>query len=117
MRVLYHLSTIWQPLADALHYQNHDVIKILEKHGSKLKVLPNYYVRAFCLPDVLLCSSFLNLFPFFFLKIAPMHVKNVREVPEYEISPNELDFTNGNGISKVCIYEYVSLSFLFEIFS
>uniref|UniRef100_A0A0E0C7Q0 Protein kinase domain-containing protein n=1 Tax=Oryza meridionalis TaxID=40149 RepID=A0A0E0C7Q0_9ORYZ len=33
-------------------------------------------------------------------KIAPMHVKNVREVPEYEISPNELDFTNGNGISK-----------------
>jgi ankyrin repeat protein len=86
MRVLYHLSTIWQPLADALHYQNHDVIKILEKHGSKLK-------------------------------IAPMHVKNVREVPEYEISPNELDFTNGNGISKVCIYEYVSLSFLFEIFS
>lgn len=46
-----------------------------------------------------------------------MHVKNVREVPEYEISPNELDFTNGNGISKVCIYEYVSLSFLFEIFS
>ncbi|XP_006644703.1 integrin-linked protein kinase 1-like [Oryza brachyantha] len=57
------------PLADALHYQNHDVIKILEKHGPKLK-------------------------------IAPMHVKNVREVPEYEIDPNELDFTNGNGISK-----------------
>uniref|UniRef100_A0A0D9V5L9 Protein kinase domain-containing protein n=1 Tax=Leersia perrieri TaxID=77586 RepID=A0A0D9V5L9_9ORYZ len=34
------------------------------------------------------------------LKIAPMQVNNVREVPEYEIDPKELDFTNGNGISK-----------------
>ena len=33
-----------------------------------------------------------------------MHVKNVREVPEYEIDPAELDFSNGNDISKVCIY-------------
>jgi len=29
-----------------------------------------------------------------------MHVKNVREVPEYEIDPAELDFSNGNDISK-----------------
>ncbi|KAL5228334.1 hypothetical protein ABZP36_016599 [Zizania latifolia] len=57
------------PLADAVHYENHDVIKILEKHGTKLK-------------------------------ITPMHVSNVREVPEYEIDPNELDFTNGIGIAK-----------------
>ncbi|WVZ68831.1 hypothetical protein U9M48_017719 [Paspalum notatum var. saurae] len=63
------VATIWQPLADAMHYQNHDVIRILEKHGSKHK-------------------------------IAPMHVNNVREVPEYEIDPAELDFSNGNDISK-----------------
>jgi len=52
-----------------MHYQNHDVIKILEKHGSKHK-------------------------------IAPMHVNNCRQVPEYEIDPAELDFSNGNDISK-----------------
>ncbi|XP_062221248.1 integrin-linked protein kinase 1-like [Phragmites australis] len=34
------------------------------------------------------------------LKIAPMHVNNGREVPEYEIDPNELDFTNSSNISK-----------------
>uniref|UniRef100_A0ACD5VHZ5 Uncharacterized protein n=2 Tax=Avena sativa TaxID=4498 RepID=A0ACD5VHZ5_AVESA len=28
------------PLADAMHYQNHDVIKILEKHDSNHKVAP-----------------------------------------------------------------------------
>lgn len=28
------------PLADALHYKNHDVIKILEKHGAKQLVTP-----------------------------------------------------------------------------
>ncbi|ONM38101.1 MAP kinase kinase kinase47 [Zea mays] len=33
-------------------------------------------------------------------KIAPMHVNNVREVPEYEIDPAELDFSNGNDLSK-----------------
>ncbi|GAA0163693.1 non-receptor serine/threonine protein kinase [Lithospermum erythrorhizon] len=31
---------------------------------------------------------------------APMHVKNVREVPEYEIDPKELDFTNSKAITK-----------------
>ncbi|XP_038987080.1 integrin-linked protein kinase 1-like isoform X2 [Phoenix dactylifera] len=62
------LSTC-QPLADAIHYKNHEVIKLLEKHGAKLP-------------------------------IAPMHVKNYREVPEYEIDPSELDFTNSVDITK-----------------
>jgi hypothetical protein len=35
-----------------------------------------------------------------------MHVNNVREVPEYEIDPAELDFSNGNDLSKVCIYVF-----------
>ncbi|XP_008803722.2 integrin-linked protein kinase 1-like [Phoenix dactylifera] len=57
------------PLADAIHYKNHEVIKLLEKHGARLR-------------------------------IAPMHVKNSREVPEYEIDPRELDFTNSVWITK-----------------
>lgn len=32
--------------------------------------------------------------------IAPMHVKNAREVPEYELDPRELDFTNSVDITK-----------------
>ncbi|KAK6124161.1 hypothetical protein DH2020_042070 [Rehmannia glutinosa] len=32
--------------------------------------------------------------------MAPMHVRNVREVPEYEIDPRELDFTNSIEITK-----------------
>ncbi|XP_077252262.1 serine/threonine-protein kinase 12-like [Tasmannia lanceolata] len=32
--------------------------------------------------------------------ITPMHVQNVREVPEYEIDPNELDFSNSVDITK-----------------
>ncbi|URD85252.1 serine threonine protein kinase [Musa troglodytarum] len=57
------------PLADAIHYNNHEVIDLLEKHGAKLSIIP-------------------------------MHVKNAREVPEYEIDPSELDFTNSVDISK-----------------
>ncbi|KAL0905544.1 hypothetical protein M5K25_023972 [Dendrobium thyrsiflorum] len=57
------------PLADAIHYKNTEVIKLLEKHGAKLQ-------------------------------IAPMHVKNLREVPEYEIDPSELDFSNSVQITK-----------------
>ncbi|XP_073007760.1 serine/threonine-protein kinase 12-like [Typha latifolia] len=57
------------PLADAIHYKKQEVIKLLEKHGAKLK-------------------------------IAPMHVENAREVPEYEIDPSELDFTNSIAITK-----------------
>uniref|UniRef100_A0A5B7AK71 Putative dual specificity protein kinase shkB n=1 Tax=Davidia involucrata TaxID=16924 RepID=A0A5B7AK71_DAVIN len=57
------------PLADAIHYKNHDVIKLLEKHGAEPLM-------------------------------APMHVKNAREVPEYEIDPKELDCTNSVDITK-----------------
>ncbi|KAJ4976680.1 hypothetical protein NE237_001786 [Protea cynaroides] len=32
--------------------------------------------------------------------MAPMHVQNAREVPEYEIDPKELDFTNSVNITK-----------------
>ncbi|KAJ1414181.1 Serine-threonine/tyrosine-protein kinase, catalytic domain [Sesbania bispinosa] len=32
--------------------------------------------------------------------MAPMHVKHAREVPEYEINPKELDFTNSVEITK-----------------
>nr|XP_043624011.1 integrin-linked protein kinase 1-like isoform X2 [Erigeron canadensis] len=56
------------PLADAIHYKNHDVVKLLEKHGAKHLT-------------------------------APMHVKNAREIPEYEIDPKELDFTNSVDIT------------------
>ncbi|XP_057797652.1 integrin-linked protein kinase 1-like isoform X2 [Salvia miltiorrhiza] len=57
------------PLADAIHYKNHGVIKLLEKHGAK---------------DLM----------------APMHVENAREVPEYEIDPSELDFNGSVQITK-----------------
>lgn len=36
-----------------------------------------------------------------------MHVKNSRQVPEYEIDPKELDFTNSVELMKVtyfCLY-------------
>ncbi|KAE9606335.1 hypothetical protein Lal_00013593 [Lupinus albus] len=33
-------------------------------------------------------------------RMAPLHVKSVREVPEYEIDPSELDFTNSVCITK-----------------
>ncbi|KAI4295340.1 hypothetical protein L6164_035395 [Bauhinia variegata] len=58
------------PLADAIYYKNNDVIKLLEKHGAKP------------------------------LMAAPMHVNHAREVPEYEIDPKELDFTNSMEITK-----------------
>lgn len=32
--------------------------------------------------------------------VTPMHVRNATEVPEYEINPNELDFTNSVEITK-----------------
>ena len=34
-------------------------------------------------------------------QMAPMHVKTPREVPEYEINPSELDFTQSKEITKV----------------
>lgn len=35
------------------------------------------------------------------IQVAPMLVKNAREVPDYEIDPKELDFTNSVNITKV----------------
>ncbi|KAM7259722.1 hypothetical protein ACFE04_015463 [Oxalis oulophora] len=57
------------PLADALYYKNHDVIKLMEKHGA----------------EPLMAQS---------------HVKNVPHIPEYEIDPSELDFTDSVDIDK-----------------
>ena len=34
-------------------------------------------------------------------QMAPMHVNHAREVPEYEIHPKELDFTDSVEITKV----------------
>lgn len=33
-----------------------------------------------------------------------MHVENAREIPEYEIDPSELDFTNSVNITKVHLF-------------
>lgn len=37
-----------------------------------------------------------------------MHVNNAREVPEYEMDPSELDFSNSVQITKVFMYFLVS---------
>lgn len=37
----------------------------------------------------------------YLLQVTPMRVENAREVPEYEIDPSELDFTNSVNITKV----------------
>jgi serine/threonine protein kinase len=57
------------PIADALYYKDHDVIKLLEKHGAKPLM-------------------------------APTPVKHVRHIPEYEIDPSEIDFTDSVDIDK-----------------
>lgn len=44
--------------------------------------------------------------------MAPMHVQNAREVPEYEINASELDFTNSVHITKV----YISDDFLYSLY-
>ena len=36
--------------------------------------------------------------------MAPMHVRHAREVPEYEIDPKEIDFTNSVEITKVLFF-------------
>ena len=46
-------------------------------------------------------------------QIAPMHVNHAREVPEYEIDPKELDFTNSVEITKVITVILILLVFLF----
>lgn len=74
------------------------MIKILETHGAK------HPVRIFgfgVLIVSLLLISFFLLIIIVRLQMAPMHVKTPREVPEYEINPSELDFTQSKEITKV----------------
>nr|BAF36286.1 hypothetical protein [Ipomoea trifida] len=59
------------PLADAIHYQNNDVVSFW-RHMDQ-----NFHVH-------------LNLLRFY----SPMHVQNACEISEYEIDPKELDFIN-----------------------
>lgn len=40
--------------------------------------------------------------------MAPMHVENAREVPEYEIDPRELDFSNSVEITKVIYLPFLA---------
>ena len=53
----------------------------------------------------LLCShctyKLLGTFPLVLSQMAPMLVQNALEVPEYEINPNELDFSKSVNITKV----------------
>lgn len=49
--------------------------------------------------------------------MAPMHVQNAREIPEYEIDPKELDFSNSVDITKVkltCQLLYMAVQALFS---
>eukprot|EP00249_Psilotum_nudum_P034464 c53552_g1_i1 orf=224-1552(+) len=55
------------PLADAIHYQNKDACKLLKEHGAKLPENDHE---------------------------ASMRVSNPLHIPEYEVNPAELDFTN-----------------------
>jgi ankyrin repeat protein len=58
------------PLADAIHYKNYAVCKLLEENGAMLSM-------------------------------APMHVTNEHDIPDYEVDPDELDFRNSVQITKV----------------
>lgn len=40
------------------------------------------------------------------MQVAPTQVKNARQVPEYEIRPDELDFSNGIELSKVLLHTF-----------
>lgn len=71
--------------------------------------LKNYYMNDYvgssgtysrrCLRLLLLHS--LEIFIVDIKQMAPMRVQNARDVPEYEIDPKELDFTNSIDITKV----------------
>lgn len=61
-----------------------------------------------CVLNFVKCSLFSDLGLFdlnglwlLYVQMAPMHVRYAREVPEYEIDPKELDFTNSVEITKV----------------
>ena len=50
----------------------------------------------------------------FAAQMAPMHVRHAREVPEYEIDPKEIDFTNSVEITKVLFFFFSLPSFVIE---
>ena len=45
----------------------------------------------------------------FAAQMAPMHVRHAREVPEYEIDPKEIDFTDSVEITKVLLFSLFAL--------
>ena len=49
--------------------------------------------------------------------MAPMHVKHSRDVPEYEIDPCEIDFSNSTDITKVPIALAKVDNFLAQVLS
>ncbi|MCD7471403.1 hypothetical protein HAX54_011812 [Datura stramonium] len=65
------------PLHIAACQGNTDVVDFLLKHGAQVDAIDR-------------CGS----------TMAPMHVENAREIPEYEIDPKELDFSNSFNITK-----------------
>lgn len=60
------------PLADALHYQNEDVCKLLSEHGAKIDDIHEFSMR----------------------------VSNPLNIPEYEVSLAELDFSDNIKVTK-----------------
>ena len=99
----------WALLLSGSLWRMQCIIRIMMWSRSLRSMAPSIRYYDECRLCLMFC--FVQVFWIFasFLKIAPMHVNNVREVPEYEIDPAELDFTNGNDLSKVCMY--ISLSF------
>ena len=67
------------------------MIKLLEKRGAKPLVCVFCFYFQICDCD-------------FAAQMAPMHVRHAREVPEYEIDPKEIDFTNSVEITKVLFF-------------
>ncbi|KAF3794522.1 Serine/threonine-protein kinase [Nymphaea thermarum] len=98
------------PLADAHHDKHYDVCKIMEKYGAKPLVCflaPCSVVStALHVFDLIFCHLHLlfalhcTYYTCCHLKMAPMLVHDIAEVPEYEIDPQELDFTGSEKITK-----------------
>ena len=53
----------------------------------------------------------------FAAQMAPMHVRHAREVPEYEIDPKEIDFTNSVEITKVLFFFFSTALFCYRKYS